>query len=453
MRKAGIYFAPTDMASNIRLIIAILSCSTIVAAQQINPPKSSDAPERAPQGSTVTGRVYLDDTKAPCRKANVQLQPVALLLADAPPNRSGDQAGPVTTAKDAQFDGSYMFIHVAPGSYYVIANCPGYISPLLALSLAEGRPSGEQEPLGPEQKAARNKMLESFSRVDVQSNQPTGTDLVLERGGAISGNITYDDGEPAAELEVTPLARMFRDGKETWSRIDVGSGPFAAPTRTDDRGNYRISGLPSGKYALEVDLSFSMSSTLYISAAGSSSFSSNAHASRLAIYSGNTPRVKDAAGFTVRPREERTGEDIVIPISKLHTIRGNIVSAHDGHVVNSGQVTLLNADDQSYAGSDSLTEDNTNFTLSFVFEGDYVLSVLASADVDYVPIPRVSGTLGPPQFRPHVLHFYGSTSTPLHVDGDVDGLTIGVREPTAKEAEMYKNALQQEEQQDQTTGP
>lgn len=82
------------------LIIAILSCSAIDVAQQANDGKASDeAAEKAVTSATVTGRVFLDDTKAPCRKATVQLQPAALPQNDAPPNRRGgrDQGRPVMT--------------------------------------------------------------------------------------------------------------------------------------------------------------------------------------------------------------------------------------------------------------------------------------------------------------------------------------------------------------------
>jgi len=228
------------------------------------------------------------------------------------------------------------------------------------------------------------------------------------------------------------------------------------PPVTDDRGNYRISGLPPGKYAIEVSLNFDNTKT-YISTSSSGtvsgSGSSNGHSASLSVYSGNSLREKNAVGFTLQTREERTGEDIIIPTSKLHTIKGNIVSAHDGHVVNSGSVNISNADDHSYAGSDGLTEEDSDFTLSFIFEGDYILSSFASADVEYVPAPRPQGDLGPPQFNAHPRHLYGPASKSLHVDGDLDGVTLPVPEPTAKEAQMYKDLLRQQEREDHTTVP
>jgi hypothetical protein len=443
------------MARISRLVIAILFCSTVSAAQQPRDGKAPDAAERGAPSGTVSGHVYFADTKAPARKAMVYLEPVATLQRDAPPDRGGGHDdGSVILAVGTQFDGSYLFTHVASGSYYVIAACPGYVSVLASLSLAEARsPYGEWAPLGPQQKVAKNKILESMPRVNVQSNLPATVDVFLERGGAISGSVTYDDAGPAASLRVGVISRMIKNGAETWASLDFQQDPFTLPIVTNDRGNFRISGLPAGKYAIEVVVEFS-NNKMYLSSSGSVMYGTNAHSATISVYSGNTPREKDAVGFAVQAGEERTGADIVIPISKLHTIKGNIVSAHDSHVVNSGQVDLLNADDHSPAGSDGLTEDDPSFMLSFIFEGDYILSSPTSSDVDYVPLPRTQGgDPGPPQYRTNPRHLYGSGSKPLHVDGDMDGVTLAVPEPTPKEAQMYKDAMRQQEQENHTTAP
>lgn len=434
-----------------RFFTALLVCSALCSAQEVKERQSAKA---APSG-LVTGHVYLDDTKAPGRKATVYLEPVSGLQADAPPSRGeAHGGGPVTFVVGARFDGSFAFTHVPTGSYYVVATCPGYISPYLALSLVERRSGyGEWVPLGPEQKAAKNRVLQSLPKVDVQSNLPIAADVVLERGGAVTGTVTYDDSGAAAGLRVAVLARMIRDGKETWDPIDSNShDSFTFPPVTDDRGNYRISGLPAGKYVVVVDVEIS-DTTRYISSSGGGSYNSNAHTAFLSIYSGNTPRKKDAAAFTIQAREERTGEDIVVPMSKLHTIRGNIVSARDGHVVNGGGVVLLNADDHSPVAQQSLTEDDPSFTFSLIFDGEYFLSSAGSADVEYIQIPQPHDPVAPPQYQPNPRHFYGAASMPLHVDRDMDGVTISVPEPTPKEAQMFKDVMRQAEQVNQTTSP
>jgi hypothetical protein len=431
-----------------RLVISLLICTATTSAQQADERKPTETTEKAALAGTITGHVFLGDTKSPARKASVYLEPLASLQADAPPDPRSDRT--VTAKVDALFDGSYTFTHVAPGSYYVVATSPGYVSPFFTLSRAEARSaSSVWAPLGPQQKDARDRILQSLPRVDVQSNQPaSAADVVLERGAGISGNITYDDGGPAAGLQVQVLARLLQDGKETWAPLPFKH--FGEQILTDDRGNFRISGLPAGKYAIEVALEVTNSKTYFFSSGASSTSYSPV---TLEIYSGNTPHVKDAAGFRLQPREERTGEDIVIPISKLHTIRGNIVSARDGHVVNSGGVSLQNADDRSFVGNPSLMEDETGFTLSFIFEGDYILSCSGAADVDYIPIPEREGNFGPPQFSTRTLHQYGPASMPLHVTSDMDGVIIAVPEPTAKEAQMYKDAIRQQENQENQTPP
>jgi hypothetical protein len=169
------------------------------AAQQPEEGKTPDAAAGKVFIGTVTGHVYLEDTKAPARKATVFLQPVAALLADEPHDGANSQDRGTTIVVEALFDGSYSFTHVPNGSYYVIAECPGYISPYLTLSLAEARSRyGTFQPLGAVQKADKERVLKALPRVDVQSTLPSVIDVVLERGAAVSGTITYDDGSPAA---------------------------------------------------------------------------------------------------------------------------------------------------------------------------------------------------------------------------------------------------------------
>ena len=49
--------------------------------------------------------------------------------------------------------------------------------------------------------------------------------------------------------------------------------------------------------------------------------------SSLMIYSGDATRKSEAVPFKLGPGEERTGEDITIPLSKLHSISGVVTAA------------------------------------------------------------------------------------------------------------------------------
>jgi len=427
-------------------VVVVFLCTLNGVAQQPANGTSGLAADKRPGTGTVTGRVYLDDTKGPARKAKVSLQPAEALQSNAPHSRSSGQTdSKVTIEIETSFDGSFSFSHVAYGAYYVIASYPGYLSP----PLAEARsPYDTQQPLGPAEAKQKEHVFETVPRVTVQSDQPASAEVTLVRGGAISGNISYDDGNPAIGLRVAVLARTLREGKETWVPLNFPGTPFSLIV-TDDRGNYRISGLPDQKYIVQVTLDSSESIT-YVSSGSSSGTGSN-NTTQLIIYSGNTPRLKDAAPFSVGLREERTGEDIRIPLSKLHRVSGFIVSAHDGHTINSEAVILYSTDDKSFAGRANSTENNPGFTLNFVFDGEYILMSPMAADVDYQLLPQPIGNPSPPLYESHPLHLYGSASIPLHVGSDMDGVTIAVPEPTAKEAQVFKDAYRQ--QVDQTQSP
>ena len=100
-------------------------CSLTSAALQPGKTPEGAIDKPAATGS-VLGRVYLDDTKAPARKATVYLQPAAALIEDSPNDPTRAQGNRVATMSlQTRFDGSFSFSHVPLGTYYVIASCPG----------------------------------------------------------------------------------------------------------------------------------------------------------------------------------------------------------------------------------------------------------------------------------------------------------------------------------------
>jgi hypothetical protein len=122
--------------------------------------------------------------------------------------------------------------------------------------------------------------------------------------------------------------------------------------------------------------------------------------------------------------EERRGVDIEIPVSKLHSVRGNIVAARDGHVLNGGQLTLLYPDDRDMVAVTSLASDDDTFSFSFVPEGDYILRVDGASDVDYREISNGPHRWPPTHTEPHVVRQYGSAEQPIHITGDLGSVTI-----------------------------
>lgn len=383
-------------------------CGLVCALPAFAQHKSSQA------GGIVSGHVYCADTNAPARMATVVLQPAAALDAINPTQET--QIASHGEAVETLLDGSFAIRHVTPGSYYVIASQVGYMSPVAPLYVPVKDSSVSQLNLV-------KKVLESLPRITVEPNLPAVVNVTIERGAAISGTVSYDDGSPATGVGLTLLVRQ----KDTWRHIP--SNPFEKSSpygRTDDRGQYRISGMPPGEYLLEAELNL-MKAFYTIDEHGNTTGGQVSLAS-LAVYSGGKTRRADAAPITLTSGEERSGEDIQIPLSRLHTVRGNIIAAHDVHVLNGGRVSLLYPDDRSVAGQASLNGDEDGFTFSFVPEGDYILHEGAS-DVEYRDVPNARNSWPSSTTEAHTLRQYGAADQPIQVIGEITGLIVSVPDP------------------------
>jgi uncharacterized protein (DUF2249 family) len=150
------------------------------------------------------------------------------------------------------------------------------------------------------------------------------------------------------------------------------------------------------------------------------------------VYSGNTTRSKGAVPFKLTSGEERQGEDMNVPLSKLHTVRGTLVAARTGRLLNGGKVSLLNAADRSAAYDTKLTNEEEGFTFNYVFEGDYILRVDSASEMEYREI-SVPGGIPPTRIESHVVRTYGSTEQLLHVGGEVSDLIISAPEESNHE--------------------
>jgi hypothetical protein len=379
--------------------------------------------------TTVTGHVYLADTNTPARLATVMLEPARALDNDPNPHPPKDRNAEMiyTSAVQTLLDGSFTIPKVAPGAYYVVAYKSGYLSPLSTLS---------EDALKHPTQEDHKRIAGILPRITVQAGLPASVEVRLERGSAISGTVLFDDGSPASGLPVHALVRRKDGQKETWSPLRPK--PFALMAEmtdayTDDLGRYRLTGLQSREYMVEVVLQLQhMDFATTPGEAGGSSSSGNV--ASLSFYSGSATRRADAKPFKLGANEERSGEDITIPLAKLHTITGEIVAAHDGHVVNQGNVKLLDADDKSEVESGKLERTDGKFHLLFVPEGNYILRVDTAADVAYEDVPYPPGSVPPTHEETHVIHAYGATDQPINIHDDAPTVVLSVPEKDASAA-------------------
>jgi hypothetical protein len=169
----------------------------------------ASASQAAQSSATITGRVIDGGTQAPIVGARVILLP-------APVARpAGPMGGPPAQAVTGD-DGMYTFSGVPEGRYRVQVQKIGFAPPT------------------------------DMPMLQVGAGQTVaGPDLLLTKGGAISGRVLDARGEPMAEVMVT----VVRKPTEGSGR---GRGAFALPAgqpgQTNDIGEFRISGLPAGDY-------------------------------------------------------------------------------------------------------------------------------------------------------------------------------------------------------------
>lgn len=374
-------------------LAVVVVCSTGVAQSQTKQEASG----------TVTGHVYCDDTNGPARLARVVLEP-AKEVSDAA--RAGTNSLSSWNSVQSGLDGSFTIKDVKPGMYYVIAELPGYLSSLSSFSEEE-----LQDPTA----ALAGRMAKVLQRVSVEAGRTAVVNVSLERGAAVSGTIIFDDGSPAVG---TPVKALREKSDGSWeTELIVVPHPFRGGGEivTNDMGQYRIAGLGAGHYVIEADLSLSAVSV-------TSRVAEDTGMGNLSFFSGGKLRATKDAAFALTVGESRPGEDIVIPLSKLHSVSGTVVTANDGRPVKNGEVSLLYGDDQKELTTAMVDRETGEFRLYLVPEGHFILKV----NVEVTGAGRADDSATPYRYSP--------LQQPLDVNGDVDGLVLSLQEAGATPA-------------------
>ncbi|MGH9801457.1 MAG: carboxypeptidase regulatory-like domain-containing protein, partial [Blastocatellia bacterium] len=183
------------MFKQIFLLVIYLSLTAQLWAQ--TPPKEGTA--------TVAGVVTLKGE--PARNVSVALQP------------SGQYDQKLTQRIKTDEAGRFRFERVKAGRYVLGAVAPGFVAP-------------SENQSGPQGKT-----------INLSDSENAEVEIAMRLGGVITGRVTDSRGNPIVG-EGIQLAKLNEQGKA--DRLWLGpNGMFYA---TDDRGIYRIYGLPAGRY-------------------------------------------------------------------------------------------------------------------------------------------------------------------------------------------------------------
>jgi len=219
--------------------------------------------------------------------------------------------------------------------------------------------------------------------------------LEIVRSAEIAGAVTYDDGSPAIGVHFQTFRKT---GKDAWSSVGLALfSDFAISTVSDSHGRYLITNLPPGEYSVCALLP------------------ADDQDAALHVCTGNTFRRRTATSVKVTAGETLPGADIIIPLTGLRTISGNVSALSDGHALGKGSASLLFADDRDKARQVAIQPDGS-FEFDYVPDGKYILAISGAGDAA-PPADAGSAPTAPP---PHYL----DKELPLTVINDMDDVNV-----------------------------
>ncbi|MEP6911803.1 MAG: carboxypeptidase-like regulatory domain-containing protein [bacterium] len=192
--------------------------------------------------------------------------------------------------------------------------------------------------------------------------------LTLIKGGVITGTVTSASGEPLVMTGVT--ATMIRDLGGQKSAV------LQSERTTDDRGVYRLYGLPPGTYV--------------ISTGGRSAFNSygNAYDTDVPTYAPSSTR-DSAVEINVRAGEERASVDIRYRPEPGHVVSGTVDGPSAPTGIYSGAAVFLTqvSNGTRFSGlRASQAPGSRGFLFNGVGDGDYELAALSGLDANGIAV-------------------------------------------------------------------
>ena len=285
------------MIRNLTILVLMLMATCIAVRAQAPSPTPKN-PEEGSTGS-ISGKV-VNENGQPLIGAAVFVR-----------SFNSPMAGRRTTT---DLEGAFRANGLDPGLYVINANAPAYTT----------------EPAPP-----------------VYYRLGDSVRLQLVRGGVITGVVTNALGEAVIGVRVRALSIKGQTSRETM---------FVNEQTTDDRGIYRIYGLPPGTYV--------------VSAGGSGGGfigGFNPYDSDIPTYAPSSTR-DTAAEITVRAGEESTA-DIRYKGEPGYTISGNVKTAGG----NGAQISMTSVSSGMSVGTAFQPPGNRGFAFSGLADGEYKL--------------------------------------------------------------------------------
>ena len=300
----------------------LLVLSTVIIAQaQTAPAKIS--------GATITGKVTIKGKGAPG---------VAVVLVI---NADGNQR---TTRYRAFTDdtGTYRITNVPQGNYRAEPAAPGFVA-VDEFSSQFGK---------------------STTLLINKDETVENINFELVRGGVITGKVTDSDGRPLIE-ETVSISIVESNKSYGFSR--------RGGTRTDDRGVYRLFGIPPGNYKV---------------GAGTNELSSSWERSRFRqTFYPDTTDASQATTINVTEGSETTNVDITLEaVDHTYSVRGRIIDGDTGRPMANvpyGITMYISPNSRRGMSDGSVSNSNGEFKWEDLRPGKYAVYLISPSDSDW----------------------------------------------------------------------
>jgi len=225
--------------------------------------------------------------------------------------------------------------------------------------------------------------------------QLTGLALKIVKGSVLTGTVRDPDGDPASGVMIS--VKRFVSGGGVRRLVEAGSD---GSSRTDDRGVFRLYGLPAGEYVLQVlptlDFEDSLSSLHQTTTAdvawgralvssqaagvgGSQPAPSPPPAGTVGyapVYFPNTLQQSAAATIAVGPGEERSGLDFTLSLRPTFRVSGTVTAQNGSAPSGSPHLYLVEPGVDGGGWFGVKERGGTPFTFSGVAPGSYAIAAI-----------------------------------------------------------------------------
>lgn len=295
-----------------QLMLGLCTAIGLTATAWAGQPR--DHPAEVTGTASISGRVQASSPRAPLSDVIVSA-------------RAGNRGVTKLAVTDA--DGRYALTGLPPGRYTVSARKGGY----LTIQYGQMRAFEPGTPLQIEAGQA-------LARIDLQ----------LPRGSVLTGIVFDQHGEPAVGAMVRARRYQFASGR--WDLVGVGSFDSS-----DDRGFYRLFGLPPGDYYIEVTAT-AMFGRL---------------APRAPVYYPSAPDFGSAQRVSVGIGEEVGGLDVILTEGDTGQVSGLVVDARGRPQTGARSVNLVGRHPPGLRVRSGQIRADGSFMVEAVPPGEYVL--------------------------------------------------------------------------------